>query len=108
MSAQNEGFHDEVESMVERALKKLEKPYGPDVIEDVFVAIEQHPNLLRDYQQFWVNNHQRTVNQRVGHFTRVLTGYGTAKSVKATRTGLTQTYTVLIPSASANPHCGVS
>lgn len=98
MSAQNEGFHDDVESMVERALKKLEKPYGPDVIEDVFVAIKQSPNLIHNYQQLCVNHDQTTVNRAVGKLTRALTGYDTGRKASATRTSLTQTYTVLVPS----------
>jgi hypothetical protein len=98
VSAQNEGFHDDVEWMVGAALKKLPKPYGPDVIQDVFVAIEQHPNLMHNYQQLCVNHNRATVNQRVGHFTRVLSGYKDGTSQPTTRTTLAKTYTVLIPS----------
>ena len=98
MSAQNEGFHDDVEWMVGAALKKVPKPYGPEIIEDVFVMIEESPNLMKNYTQLLVNHDVATVNQRVGHFTRVLTGYQTGKSATATRSSLVKTYTLLVPS----------
>lgn len=97
MSAQNEGFHDEVEWLVGAALKKLEKPYGPDVIEDVFVTIGEWPNLLKNYEKLRGVRGQATVNQAIGHLTRVRTGYGLGKQANATRTGLVGRYTVLVP-----------
>lgn len=97
MSAQNEGFHDEVEGLVRAALKRLQQPYGSDVIEDVLLMIEQSPNLMRHYQQLCVGHDQATVNRRIGMLTRAVTGYKAGKSVTATRTGLSKTYTVLIP-----------
>jgi len=97
MAAQNEGFHDDVEWMVGAALKKLDKPYSPDVIEDVFVMIEASANLMHNYQQRRVNHDVATVNQAVGKLTRALTGYDIGKQVNATRTKLAQSYTVLVP-----------
>jgi hypothetical protein len=98
VSGQNEGFHDEAEWLVGAALKKLEKPYSPSVIEDVFVTIEQWPNLLKNYEQLRGVRSQATVNQAIGHLTRVLTGYGVGKQAPATRSGLVKNYTVLVPS----------
>lgn len=97
MSTQYEGLHEDVEWLVGAALKKLPAPYGENVIEDVFLMIEQSPNLLKNYHQLLGLSDQATVNQAIGRLTRVLTGYKTSKQVIATRTTLAQSFSILLP-----------
>lgn len=98
MACQNEGFHEEVEYLVERALKLIPKPWGEDIIENVFLAIERSEALMKNYNVMLKDREQKTVNQRIGHFTRDLTGFSVKKaSTPATRTKLTKTYSTLIP-----------
>ena len=97
MSRDNTGFEDDVLWVVEQALKKIPKPYGPDVIEDVWVEIENRQNLMQNYKLLCATRGQDTVNRAVGHLTRVVTGYKDGNSVPTTRTSLAKTYTILIP-----------
>jgi hypothetical protein len=98
MSQGNTGLGAAIEAMIAVILDRLPRPYGEDVIEDVFVEIERSPHQLRKYEQLCATHEQKTANQRIGHLTRVLTGYRDGKaSNKTTRTTLAQSYTKLIP-----------
>jgi hypothetical protein len=98
LAYQNEGFHEDVEYLVQRGLKVVPKPWGEDIIEDVFLVIEGSAALMENYSRLLKDREQRTVNQRIGHFTKVLTGFPVKKpSIAATRTTLTKTYSKLIP-----------
>lgn len=91
------GFRYEVEKMVGMALDRLSKPYGEDVIEDVFVEIERSPYRKREYEQLCASRGPATVNQWVGRVTRELTGYDDGKAAnRTTRTTLAQSYTKLV------------
>jgi hypothetical protein len=98
MSNKNTGFEQEVADFVASVLAELPQPHGSYVIEDVLVRMDVSPRHAHHYQQLCATHKRGTVNSRVGHFTRTLTGYGhTGTRQKTTRTNLAKTFTVLIP-----------
>ena len=107
MSHDDPGIGSDVQWMVERALGELTEPYGPDVMEDVWVQIEKHAGLQANYRFFCALKGQARVNKTVGDLTLTLTGYTEGESVPTTRTTLAESYTVLVPPESGEqPVCG--
>jgi hypothetical protein len=100
MDSQPKGLQDEVDGLVEGALRSLQKPYGADIIEDVLVRIEQEPGLLIEYRRLVAGSGVKTVNRRIGHAVRVLTGYQAGRPGNRTiRTTLAKTYSKLYQTA---------
>ena len=97
MSPKDSEFADDLRVMAERALGELPSPYGPRVMEDVWIQIENHAGLLENYKLFCAMKGQETVNGKIGDLTRTLTGYVDADSMPTTRTHLAESYTVLVP-----------
>jgi len=90
------GKTDGVAELVRVILQTLPKPYGEDIIEDVFVAIEHNPNWLKRYNELGTElSEVWVVNNWVGQHTRAQTGYETIKEVSTTRTKLAKSYSKL-------------
>lgn len=52
-----------VKNLIELALASLPSPHGEDVIDDVFYAIEQHPQWRQDYDDLCLGLSKSTVNK---------------------------------------------
>ena len=89
------GKTDGVAELVRVILQTLPKPYGENIIEDVFVAIEQSPNWLKRYQELEAQLGKQVLNQFIGWHTRAQTGYNTIQQVTATRCYLAGSYSKL-------------
>ena len=83
--------------LVRDVLQKVPKPYGEDVIEDVFVEIEGNPAWHGRYDELVEELTLPVVNSFVGWHTRDLTGFNTLREVDAQRSSLIKNYSKLIP-----------
>jgi hypothetical protein len=84
-----------VADLVRDVLATHSAPYGEDIIEDVFIAIEQHPQWKQRYDELSADLRTWVVNNWVGKHTKRMTGMQTLREVSAKRTTLTQNYSKL-------------
>lgn len=84
-----------VEILVSEILETIPKPYGEDVIEDVFLAIERQPTWQRHYDVLVLELDKDTVNKWVGRYTKQITGLKNPTQVSAKRSALTGSYSKL-------------
>lgn len=84
-----------LKSLIEEVLKTLPKPYTEDVIEDVFVAIENSPRWKKEYEDLQYNLHKNVVNPWGGFWVAHLTGRVAGEQVSASRTKLIESYAKL-------------
>jgi hypothetical protein len=61
-----------IEKLVSEVLETIPRPYGEDVIEDVFLAIERQPTWQSRYDVLVLELDKDTVNQWVGRYTKNL------------------------------------
>jgi hypothetical protein len=78
-------------------LRTLPEPYGEDIIEDVFLAIENNCDFHRRYKDLGEALHLWVVNNWIGKYTKEFTGYRNLRAVNAKRSNLITAYTKLIP-----------
>lgn len=83
--------------LVEDALRNVTKPYGEDVIEDVFREIDGDPNLHRRYDELVKDLKVGVVNNWTARHTKHLTRMHSSYRVEAHRTRLIKSYTKLLP-----------
>lgn len=78
-------------------LVTLPTPYGPDIIEDVFVAIEADPTWTSRYQQLVRTLGRDVTNNWIGRHVKAIAGMNTIQPVPATRSKSIGSYTKLEP-----------
>lgn len=83
--------------LVKDVLRKLTEPYGEDVIEDVFVEIEEDPAWHRRYDELVDELTLPVANSFVGWHTRNLSRFETLRVVDAERSTLIKYYSKLVP-----------
>jgi hypothetical protein len=91
MLEKTQGVYD----LVEEVLKTMREPYGEDIIEDVCLAIESHPNWRKRYNDLALELSRNVVNQWIGSHTRQITGLKTVLEVNAKRSKMITSYTKL-------------
>ncbi|PPK73755.1 hypothetical protein B0F88_101286 [Methylobacter tundripaludum] len=84
-----------VDELVSKVLEAISQPYGEDLIEDVFLAIERQLSWQRRYDELVLELGKNTVNQWVGQYTKQITGLKNPKQVPAKRSKLTKSYSKL-------------
>jgi len=84
-----------LKSLIEEVLKTLPRPYTEDLVEDVFVAIENDPRWKKDYDDLQYNLHKNVVNPWGGFWIAHLTGRIPGEQVSASRTTLIDSYAKL-------------
>lgn len=84
-----------LKSLIDDVLKTLPKPYTEDVIEDVFVAIENDPRWKKEYDDLQHNLHKNVVNPWGGFWIAHLTGRIAGEQVSASRSSLLESYAKL-------------
>jgi hypothetical protein len=89
-----------VQELVEDVLRSISRPYQEDIIEEVFIRIENPPDgkaWKTQYDELYAQLGPNVTNQWIGRYTKLLTGHQTAKQVDAKRTTLTTSYSKLFP-----------
>jgi hypothetical protein len=64
----------DVDALVAEVLVDIEKPYPVDVVDRVFVAIENKPKLVSRYHEMVRQLDKVTVDDRIGRHTKRVTG----------------------------------
>ena len=84
-----------VYQLVQDVLETFSEPYGEDVIEDVCLAIEGHPEWMQRYRDLSDELRSWVVNNWIGQYTKQLTGLQTVREVRAKRSRIITSYTKL-------------
>ena len=90
-----------IKKFVQDLLNTFPAPHPPDLIDQVFVAIENNPTRLGRYEQLIEHfssqgkNGKLTVNSSIGYYTRDLTGMVTLSSGNSATSNLVQSYSTL-------------
>ena len=84
-----------LKALMEEVLKTIPKPHGEDLIEDVFVAIENNPRWLKEYESLEYNLGKNVVNPWGGFWVAHASGRIPGEQVSATRTKLIESYSKL-------------
>ncbi len=93
MSKKTQGIYE----LVIDVLSTISEPYGEDVIENVFLAIEQNHAWQERYDELVNELDKGIVNQWIGKYTKQITGLRNPSQVIAKRSKLTETYSKLYP-----------
>jgi hypothetical protein len=80
---------------MEDVVKSLPKPYTEDVVEDVFLAIENNPRWRKDYDDLLYHLGKNVVNPWGGFWIAHLTGRVAGEQVSASRSALIDSYSKL-------------
>jgi hypothetical protein len=91
VGSKTQGVHD----LVVLTLREISPPYGIDIIEDVFLAIERDAYLLQRYRQLAAELRAWVVNNWIGRYTKQETGLNTIRQVPAKRSELIKSYSQL-------------
>lgn len=91
----------EVHDLTETILQSLPVPYGADIIEDVFVAIENNREWQQQYLSLSDNLRAWVVNNWIGKYTQQITGMTAIRHVSPKRTTLIKSYSKLAPTATS-------
>lgn len=93
MAKKTSGVHD----LVEDVIRSIPLPHTEDIIEEVFIRIENASAWKTRYDELVTELGRDVTNQWIGRYTKLETGYQTAKQVDAKRTHLTTSYSKLLP-----------
>jgi uncharacterized Tic20 family protein len=86
----------EVSALIEEVLNTIPER-GEDITDQVFLAIENNPDWLEQYNGLVDDYGKNPVNMAVGRYTRELTGFESTRQSRAASSSLAGTYTVLVP-----------
>jgi hypothetical protein len=86
-----------VRDLVEDVLPTIPLPHTEDIIEDVFIRIENTPAWKALYDKLLTELGRDLTNQWIGRYTKLLTDYQKGKHVAAKRTRLAPSYSKLFP-----------
>jgi hypothetical protein len=92
-----------VKRLVGLALSSLPHPHSEDVIDEVFQAIERHPEWRKEYDDLCKELGQTVVNTWGGFYISSAEGGQSLRQIPAKRSTLLQTYSKLVPSHSSKP-----
>ena len=93
MEKKTEGIY----MLVDEVLQTFSEPYGEDIIEDVFITIENNNDFHRQYGDLGLELQPWVVNNWIGKYTKAIIGYRNLRVVDAKRSNLIKYYTKLIP-----------
>ena len=84
-----------IAGLAEEALARLKRPYPPDVVDQVFLTIQENEELHGYYLIFCIRYGTASVNRRLGHFTAMLTGMSDTGATQRSRSRLVRTVPLL-------------
>jgi len=93
MALKTQGVYD----LAKDVLTTLPNPYGPDVIEDVCLAIERDPAWTSRYQTLVGTLGRDVTNNWIGQYVKDITGMNSVGKVAAKRAKSIGSYTKLAP-----------
>lgn len=85
---------DELREMIELILRRIRRPYPQDITDQVFLAIEHDPNLLRDYH-YLADGDYATTNKMIGRFVEEITGLKVKGRCNEPVSSLIKSYSIL-------------
>jgi hypothetical protein len=85
---------EEIEDMIIEILASYRGKWPQDIIDQVFVAIEQDPRKLKRYHEF-ADGDYATTNSMIGRFVKDYTGLNTVKVTDHPKSKLIKNYTIL-------------
>lgn len=91
MERRTQGVHD----LVTEILQQVPSPYNEDIIEDVFLAIENSQQWMNRYRELEADLGHDVTNNWIGRHTKDITGMNTVREVSAKRSRLIKDYTKL-------------
>ena len=83
--------------LVDEVLNTFSEPYSEDIIEDVFIAIENKPDYHKQYIELGEELRTSVVNNWIGKYTKAIVGYRNLRVVDSKHSNLIKYYTKLIP-----------
>ena len=86
-----------VYELVQAVLNTFPQPYGEDIIEDVCLSIENNSDWFRRYNELSDELCDWVVNNWIGQYTKLITGFDSNREVYARRSNIIKYYTKLIP-----------
>ena len=84
-----------VNQLVNAVLQKIPEPYNEDIIEDVFLLIENNPIWFMQYKQLCEELKKDVVNVWIAKYTKKNTGLNSGEIKTAKRSELIHSYTKL-------------
>lgn len=93
MARKTEGVFE----LVQHVLRTFSEPYSEDIIEDVFLAIENTIDWRMRYDELGDELSYWVVNNWIGKYTKQITGLKGVLQVNAKRSKITTSYTKLVP-----------
>lgn len=84
-----------IKELVKKTLLLLDQPFGTNIIEDVFLVIENDPKLLKQYLFICNELNTRVVNNWIAKYTKEITGKQSNKITSAKRSRLIKSFTKL-------------
>ncbi len=85
---------DELREMIEMILRRIRRPFPQDITDQVFLAIERDPNLLRNYR-YLADGDYATTNKMIGRFVEEITGLKVKGHCDAPESTLIKSYSIL-------------
>jgi len=87
---------EDIYNLVDEVLQNFLEPYGEDIIEDVFLAIENNHDFHRQYVNLVKELGSKSVNPLIGKHTKAKIGYRVFRVADSKRSNLITRYTKLI------------
>lgn len=84
-----------IRDLVATALESIPRPYSEDLIDDVFLTIQQAPTLLAEYQRLNAHYGRQRLNTMVGKWTGKLVERRGERQVPRKRNTLADSYSIL-------------
>jgi hypothetical protein len=85
---------EEFEDVLDTILTGYRRRFPPNIIDLVFLAIEQNPYFLKRYHEF-ADGDYATTNPWIGKYVKEYTGMKTVKEVGKPLSSLIKNYTIL-------------
>jgi hypothetical protein len=85
---------EQIEGLIDEILQGYHQIWLPDIIDQVFVAIEKDPRRLKRYHEF-ADGDYGTTNQMIGCYVKESTGKKSPGESEKPKSTLTKTFTLL-------------
>lgn len=84
-----------VQDFVKAVMDRIPKPWGADIVDQVFLTIENDPEFMSAYEEMLQSHGQYMVENSIGLNVLGLTGMKNTDRAKPARSKLIQNYTEL-------------
>ncbi len=84
-----------VQELVKTVINTIPEPYGPDIVDKVFQAIEGNPEWLEEYNRFVTDHGKPEVDNSIGFNVMSVTGMKSMDRERPATSSLIENYTEL-------------